>query len=309
MSKKDIHYLEYLIEKEEKGTLSEAERKLLNDFFNEAYDQAAWNAEQMGAKERVSGELYAKIKKRAGLGKSRSSYAKYAIAAVITVVVGASLWLKPQMPVKEITVATKSSIDSVKLSDGSTVYLAAHTSFKYPEHFGTETRSVSLLKGNAFFKVAKDRTHPFVIASGAITTKVLGTSFHIGLDKNKTSVSVVTGHVKVSTKAQAAYLLPNESAVFTTEGGLQKEKTGSAFMYNWFEKDISLNDVTLSKVLTILNFNYGICFKADDPKILDTRITLYLNTGLPLNDIINQLKYITHLKFAANGENKITVSQ
>lgn len=309
MSKKDIHYLEYLAEKEEKGNLSEAERNLLRDFFNDEYQRAEWDVAQMGSKEHVSGQLYAKIKRRAGFGKSWSSYTKYAIAAMITIVIGAGLLLKPQAPVKQLTIATKSTIDSVKLTDGSTVYLAANSTFKYPEHFGAEIRSVTLLKGNAFFKVAKDPAHPFIISSGAVTTKVLGTSFHIGLDKNKTSVSVVTGHVKVSAKQSVAFLEPNESAVFTKEAGLQKEQTSNAFLYNWFEKDINLNNVNLNKVLTILNFNYGVCFKADDPKILDTRITLYLNTGLPLQDILNQLKYITHLKFTANGENKIKVSK
>lgn len=303
-----MHYLEHLVEKEEKGTITEAEQRLLESFFSDEYQRAEWDGEQMGKKAAVSAQIYTQIKKQAHFTKSWTSYIKYAAAALIAITVGAGILLNSKINPKAITLTTAGTIDSVKLADGSTVYLAAHSSFQYPQHFAQNIRAVTLLKGNAFFKVAKDHQHPFIITSGAVTTKVLGTSFHIGLDNDKTSVTVVTGRVKVASGRQMAFLKPNESAVFTAAAGLRKAQVSHAFMYNWYQKDIELNNVRLEKVFTVLNFNYGVRFETADQGIADTRITLYLNTALPVQNILDQIKYITHLKLAQHGE-IITVSK
>ncbi|MNX37717.1 fec operon regulator FecR [compost metagenome] len=303
-----MHYLEHLVEKEEKGTITEAESRLLESFFSDEYQHAEWDGEQMGKKAAVSAQIYTQIKKQAHFAKSWTSYIKYAAAALVALTVGAGILLNAKINPKAITLTTAGNIDSVKLVDGSTVYLAAHSSFQYPQHFAHNVRAVTLLKGNAFFKVAKDHKHPFIISSGAITTKVLGTSFHIGLGADKTSVTVVTGRVKVASGKQVAFLKPNESAVFTPATGLSKAQVSHAFMYNWYQKDLELNNVSLEQVFTLLNYNYGIDFKASDQAIRDTRITLYLNTALPVQNILDQIKYITHLKLVQHG-NIITVSK
>lgn len=302
MTKKEIHYLEHLIEKTEKETISEAEQKLLDDFLKHEYNLAEWDAAQMGLKKTVSANIYNNIKKKSHMKKSFSSYYKYAVAATVAIVIGAGLLLKPTGAIKEITFATNSVTDSVKLKDGTTVYLAANSTFKYPEHFEGNLRSVSLLKGNAFFKVAKDAAHPFVITSADIKTKVLGTSFHISLEKEKSSVTVITGHVKVSSKDQVAFLKPNENVVFTQSGGLKKAKADDIWLYDWYKQDIQLDDVTLDKVFTLLNFKYGVSFEPEDKAILNTKVTLYLKSGLPLQNILNQINYITNLKFRLHGD-------
>jgi hypothetical protein len=68
----------------------------------------------------------------------------------------------------------------VVLSDGTTVHLNAGSSFKYPENFiDSENRQVYLLEGEAYFEVAKDARHPFVVNSNAINVRVLGTEFNL----------------------------------------------------------------------------------------------------------------------------------
>lgn len=301
MIKKDIHYLEYLIERNENQTISEAEAELLANFIKDEYDLSEWDTAHMGAKAAVSAEIYKNIKKRNQLKKPFRVHYKYAVAATVALVIGLGILLKPQAGIKEISVRTASMTDSVKLADGTLVYLASHSEFKYPEHFEGDLRTVSLVKGNAFFKVAKDKAHPFIVSSGQIKTKVLGTSFHIGLDQNQASVTVITGHVRVSSKTQVAFLEPNQRVVFNA-AGLQKQAVNNVELYSWYKKDVVLNDVTLGQVFTLLNFKYGYNFKAEDPKILNIRITLFLKDGLPLENILNQINYITHLKFESYAD-------
>jgi len=220
-----MHYLEHLVEKEEKGTISEAESRLLERFFSDEYQRAEWDGEQMGKKAAVSAQIYTQIKKRAHFGKSWTSYIKYAAVALVALTVGAGILLNSKINPKAITLNTAGNIDSVKLVDGSMVYLAAYSSLQYSERFGGNVRAATLLNGNAFFKVAKDQKHPFIITSGAITTNVLDASFYIDLDKDKASVKVITGQVKVVWGKQVAFLKPNESVVFRPGVGLRKVQT------------------------------------------------------------------------------------
>jgi len=306
MTKKKIHYLRDLTEKSEKNEISEAEKNLLEDFFKKEYDNAEWDSAKMGSKETISAEIFKKIKTHSTIKNAFAKYYKYAAAACIVLMLGLGILLKSRVDVKEITVTTLSATDSVKLNDGSLVYLAANSVFKYPEQFNDKTRSVTLLKGNAFFKVSKDPHHPFIITSANIKTRVLGTSFHISLDKGMSSVTVITGHVRVSSDQQITYLEPNERAVYTASG-LKKQSVSDMWLYSWYKKDIDLDNVTLHKIFTLLNFKYGVSFKPEDKEILNTRITLYIKGGLSLQNILDQINYVTHLKFKPYG-NTVTVS-
>lgn len=157
MIKKDIHYLEYLIAREENQTISEAEAKLLANFMQDEYDRSEWDTQQMGAKAAVSAGIYKNIKKRNQSKKPFRIHYKHAVAATIALVIGLGVLLKPQPGIKEISIKTASKTDSVKLDDGTLVYLASHSEFKYPEHFDGTLRSVSLVKGNARLRTSRTR--------------------------------------------------------------------------------------------------------------------------------------------------------
>lgn len=118
---------------------------------------------------------------------------------------------------------------NIRLTDGTQVWLSPSSMLKYPSAFTGNLREVKL-SGEAFFEVAHDTQHPFIIHSGNIETKVLGTSFNIQAYDNQDdiSVTVVTGKVNVTdrTKVGNVELIANERAVFhrhTTK--LEKENT------------------------------------------------------------------------------------
>lgn len=91
----------------------------------------------------------------------------------------------------------------VHLKDGSVITLMPQGHLQIGDGFGVEKRAVSL-KGDAFFDVAKDPLHPFVIQTEALKTQVLGTQFWIrhvldGKTRAKNiTVEVVSGKVSVA---------------------------------------------------------------------------------------------------------------
>ena len=83
------------------------------------------------------------------------------------------------------------------LPDGSVVTLAPHSKFIYTPGLTGDSRTISL-EGNADFSVVSDPARPFVVLTGDIAVRVLGTSFLVRSGPDSTEVIVTTGVVQVS---------------------------------------------------------------------------------------------------------------
>ena len=66
----------------------------------------------------------------------------------------------------------------VELSDGTKVWLNAASSLRYPTQFNGKERKV-YLTGEAYFEVAKDAAHPFMVKADRMDVTVLGTKFNV----------------------------------------------------------------------------------------------------------------------------------
>lgn len=302
MIKRIKHSLEYLIDKSAGNKSSQAEENLLNDFALSEYQNSNWDETSMGNSDEVSQHIYENIQLRIGKKKSFNPYLKYMAAASILFLVGLGIYFKSGIAVeKQLTFKTSDAPESIQLSDGSKIYLAANSLFQYPEKFLGEERKVSLLKGNAFFEIAKDKKHPFIISSGEIKTRVVGTSFHIQLSKSKCEVIVVTGKVNVSTKGQSVDLVPKEEALFMAQK-LTKQMADKSFLVNWYNTDVTLNQTTLKQVITILQYKYGVSFQYNNEHVLATPLTVFIKKDASLENVLEQINYITNLKFKVYDE-------
>ena len=108
------------------------------------------------------------------------------------------------------------------LNDGTEITLADKSEIHYQEPFAANRRMVTL-KGKAFFKVAKDKTKPFTVFSGDLSTTVLGTSFTVSAYENERNIIVTLYEGKVLVKtdlgfkkklARDYYLLPGQELIY-----------------------------------------------------------------------------------------------
>lgn len=108
---------------------------------------------------------------------------------------------------------------SLRLADGTKVWLNSGSWLRYPTQFNKSVRNVSL-KGEAFFEVAKDPIHPFVVNANGLNVRVLGTAFNVSAypDTSNIVTTLVEGAVclyrKEYNKRTAVELTPNQQAVF-----------------------------------------------------------------------------------------------
>ena len=106
----------------------------------------------------------------------------------------------------------------VTLADGSVVELNTNSVLKvgFTEH----QRSIHMIKGEAFFRVAHDTSRPFVVNAGEASVKAVGTQFNVRMSSIGTLVSVVEGTVEVrddTPDAQSAVGAPSAVRVTTGE--------------------------------------------------------------------------------------------
>ena len=64
------------------------------------------------------------------------------------------------------------------LQDGTEVWLNAKSKLIYPASFTDDKRNVTI-EGEAFFKVAKDPSRPFIVSTHDVDMEVLGTQFNV----------------------------------------------------------------------------------------------------------------------------------
>ncbi len=90
----------------------------------------------------------------------------------------------------------------VTLADGTEVMLHEGARLRTLAERGR--RVVRLESGRAYFRVAKDKNHPFVVQAGGRTVTALGTAFEVSVEKQAFAITLVEGRVRVQTPVAAA---------------------------------------------------------------------------------------------------------
>lgn len=137
-----------------------------------------------------------------------------------TVVVGLLLYVMRAREVVSVPYAASDRIESVQLSDGSSVRLDLETAIAVK--LDDERRDVALRQGRAMFDVAKDARRPFVVDAGVGTITALGTRFEVRRNGELVSVTLLEGAVGIATTSERSdprllRLAPGQRARYTPE--------------------------------------------------------------------------------------------
>jgi transmembrane sensor len=120
-----------------------------------------------------------------------------AAAAIAAVGLTALLFLVARTAWYERSIETElGQWKTVTLADGSELQLGPNTSLKVD--LSDSQRSISLARGEAYFKVAKDAARPFVVEADAYSVEAVGTEFAVSRRKRELIVTVSEGKVRVA---------------------------------------------------------------------------------------------------------------
>ena len=190
------------------------------------------------------------------------------------------------------------------LPDGSTVWLSPGSSIEYNKNESTPIRNVVLM-GEAFFEVVRDSLHPFVIQTGEMETRVLGTSFNLtAIPQSKTyKVSVVTGKVQVSAKdnkgvVHAILLQPKQQSSFNVRSSELAFVNVSEKVIKtqyWKPFTLSFEDASMEEVKTQLENAFAIKVRFQNKSLSNCRLRAnFTNEKLPqIMNVIEKLLDVT----------------
>ncbi|MAM70990.1 MAG: hypothetical protein CMP91_07620 [Gammaproteobacteria bacterium] len=117
----------------------------------------------------------------------------------------------------------RAETNSINLADGSLVTLNVLSRIEVI--YSPDERRIRLLEGEAYFKVAPDKSRPFVVSTDNGTVQALGTEFNTRLSGNESfSVTLLEGSIKVSTQESGQR---NSEAVLD-QPGLQARITSNS---------------------------------------------------------------------------------
>lgn len=276
--------------------------------------------------EAVAMKRYANISKLIGKRKRKSNNAYFWMrAAAILLLVLAPVCYLILNSNKTLTAPVQSWVTittgigqqkSLVLTDGSRVWLNCASSVSFPKDFGNNKRLVKI-KGEALFKVVKDKNKPFIVEFKNHYTQVLGTSFNVEAYTEQISdrITVIEGRVAVGKVnkgklRQYTVLNANESAVLPVNSDLF-EKTAvnsSKEAIAWKNGEILFRMAKLPEVIAELRRWYNVDLVLQAPPGADMpSFTILLKSKTPLDDVLKMLSMTNRLSYK-KIDNKIIVT-
>lgn len=286
-----------LLQRYLKGECTPEEAVLVEKWYA-SYDKNITNILGDRQKASVEDRLWEALETNKRSAKRRvlsRTYISGIAASLLLLVV--SLWLlnddikAPSSPIEsavrteKIVSNTGATVIVHALTDGSSVALQPGSEIRYQSGQFSDNREIKLI-GEAFFEVKKDKEHPFLVYTGGLVTKVLGTSFNVSARKDvkEIVVSVKTGRVSVFTQQehkqqkeikQEVILTPNQKAIYDTfsDKVVKGHVTDPEKAKTERSSKIRFANVSVLEIFQTLEDNYGIEIRLDNANLSACTVT------------------------------------
>ncbi|SEW35995.1 FecR family protein [Chitinophaga sp. YR573] len=292
MEEKDI---KNLLDLYFKGECTPDEKQYLESMFDELSIHGEFDEKTIDT-EAVMHRLKGKIDRQIRQGRFIRLSVMLRVAAAVFLISSVAVFFvykRTQIDAVKyvITTVPKGQKMKLTLSDGSTVMLNAGSRIRYPEKFNSETRSVTLLDGEAFFDIKHNDEKPFVVETPGTQTQVLGTAFNVQAYQELKEVKVTVLRGKVAVKETGEHkpvlLLPDEQAIVNTATGYQSKKHINANeSIGWVQGKFIFRNETLMNVALILQNSYNVKIEFKKETTKEIRFTANFNSTDSLEKIL-----------------------
>lgn len=205
-------------------------------------------------------------------------------------------WTELKVPYGETT--------QLVLSDGTCLHLNAGTRVTYPSSFLGKERKV-FIEGEVFAEVAKNPDQPFIIATGDVDVKVLGTTFNFKAYDNTQCVELLLldGSVQVdidaNTRTKQIQLQPGEMIQYDRKSGEIEMKDFQPHLYKGFHDHGAIHffNLRLSDITADLERLFGVRMILLDEGLAQTRYFAWFSNNETLDQILESLNIDNKMKF------------
>lgn len=198
----------------------------------------------------------------------------------------------------------------LRLPDQSEVWLNASSAIKFPVSFASAKLREVELTGEAYFEIAKDKLHPFIVKTNLQEVQVLGTHFNVNSypDHYKAVTTLVEGSVRVSNHLQQTKTIkPGEQS--TVQDGHDIAiapadiKNVVAWKNGYFRFRNEPIEEVMAKIMRWYDIDVVYTGKGSG-ELFNGNISLHKN----ISEVLNMLSYSNDVKFKVEGR-RVTVIQ
>ncbi len=199
------------------------------------------------------------------------------------------------------------------LSDGTTVWLDAGSTLRYPTDFTGDTRSV-LLSGEAYFDVASDPSKPFLVQAEYGQITVTGTAFNVRAwpNEQKMIVSVAEGQVILTAKKDASSAVsinPGHTSSITVNSSPSTPRPTNVPRHAaWIQRKAYFDNVPLRDILSQLERWYNVQCVLENASVAQELLTVQLD-GHSLDDALHLITTLTGLQYERVGDHITLISE
>lgn len=197
----------------------------------------------------------------------------------------------------------------ITLPDGTKAWLNAASSLRYPSRFNDNERKVTL-EGEAYFEVAPDKEHPFIVESNGQSVEVLGTGFNVNAygDEPQSLTTLSHGSIRINTadESKSIILKPGEQAAVAGKNIKVKQVEVDEYTA-WRKGKISLSQTDLSGIIRQIERWYDVQFDIDYLPPSEPMFGV-VKRDVQLSELLQALELHYNVKFTRNGR-RITMSK
>ena len=159
----------------------------------------------------------------------------------------------------------------LQLPDGSKVWLNASTKLSYVTIPSKNGQRLATLSGEAYFEIAKDEQHPFIVKTDKQIVEVLGTHFSINnyADEPLMKTTLLEGSLRVSVTHSSKIIKPGEQLI-SDGSNTQIKKTDDRHAIDWKNGDFNLENIDFPELMRKLArwYNIDVIYESEVPKRL-----------------------------------------
>ena len=192
------------------------------------------------------------------------------------------------------------SVRRIILADGTEVTLNRNATFSYNDSREGE------LKGEAYFNVAKNPEHPFVIHSEHLTVKVLGTEFTFNTrgENGSSHLALYNGAVELG-HAAGTHRLESAGKAFTLDPATQAaaiEDFDTTVKPGWVEEvEEPFNILSLNDIFDLIEKTYGIAVTGRERIDMARRYNFTPDPAVAVETVMSSLEFL-------HGDFKYTIA-
>lgn len=196
------------------------------------------------------------------------------------------------------------------LSDGTTVMMNADSKLIFPTRFSGKERTVKLV-GEAYFKVAKDCEHPFIVYTDKVKTRVLGTEFNLrAYPSSEINVTLIEGSVVVNDNQtnHEIELKPGQNATLRDNHDFDITTVDTDYYIQWKEGYFYFDNLPLVEVMKELGRWYNVDVEITSNSLMSYRLHFIAERNASIDQVIENLNNFSYLSVRKEG-NKIIISK